>query len=251
MIRMKYYVTADIHGYYTLFRQALAASGFFEDAAPHKLVVLGDLFDRGAEARQLQEFILELLEKEQVILIKGNHEDLFEALVGEDRGQPLNHHVHNGTYDTALQLTGYDSAMAGIRRYDFVDAGKRTPFYTKIIPSMLDFYETDHYVFVHGWISCIYEHGKYSYYSDWRNAGADGWENARWSNGMEAAQTCMEEKTILCGHWHASYGHAKYEKKGTEFGPDADFSPYYGPGIIALDACTAFSGRINVIVLED
>ena len=20
----------------------------------------------------------------------------------------------------------------------------------------------------------------------------------------------MEEKTILCGHWHASYGHAKY-----------------------------------------
>lgn len=68
---------------------------------------------------------------------------------------------------------------------------------------------------------------------------------------MDAAQSCMEEKTILCGHWHTSYGHARYEKKGSEFGPDADFSPYYGSKIIALDACTAFSGKNNAIILED
>ena len=66
-----------------------------------------------------------------------------------------------------------------------------------------------------------------------------------------AAQSCREEKTILCGHWHSSYGHSKYEGKGSEFGPDADFSPYYGPGVIALDACTAHSGKVNVIVIED
>lgn len=51
--------------------------------------------------------------------------------------------------------------------------------------------------------------------------------------------------------WHTSYGHAKYEKRGAEFGPDADYSPYIAPGIIALDACTVLSGKINVIVLED
>ena len=70
-------------------------------------------------------------------------------------------------------------------------------------------------------------------------------------NGMDAAQTCMEEKTIVCGHWHASYGHAQYEQKGSEFGEDADFSAYYGKGIIALDACTALSHKVNVIVIED
>ena len=59
------------------------------------------------------------------------------------------------------------------------------------------------------------------------------------------------EKTILCGHWHASYGHFKFEHKGSEFGPDADFSPFYGNRIIALDACTGLSRRVNVIVLED
>ena len=60
-----------------------------------------------------------------------------------------------------------------------------------------------------------------------------------------------ENKTIVCGHWHTSYGHSKYEHKGTEFGEDADFSPYYGPGIIAIDACTAFSGKVNCLVIED
>ena len=60
-----------------------------------------------------------------------------------------------------------------------------------------------------------------------------------------------EHKTIVCGHWHTSYGHSKYEHKGTEFGEDADFSPYYGPGIIAIDACTAFSGKVNCLVIED
>lgn len=248
---MKYYVTADIHGYYTLFRQALVASGFFEDEEPHKLIILGDLFDRGAEARQLQEFVLELMEEDQVILIKGNHEDLFVALVDEDHGQALNHHVHNGTYDTALQLTGYDSTMAGIRTFDFADAAKRTLYFKQIIPSMLDYFETERYVFVHGWIPCIYERGQYSYYTDWRNANSYEWAQARWVNGMDAAQTCMEDKTIVCGHWHASYGHMKYEHKGSEFGPDAVFSPFYGSGIIALDACTAHSGQINVIVSED
>lgn len=74
------------------------------------------------------------------------------------------------------------------------------------------------------------------------------WE---WFNGMDAAQTADENKTIVCGHWHTSYGHSKYEHKGTEFGEDADFSPYYGPGFIAIDACTAFSGKVNCLVIED
>jgi hypothetical protein len=141
--------------------------------------------------------------------------------------------------------------MAGLRNYDFTDAAKRTPYYTKIIPAMLDYFETEHYIFVHGWIPCIRECRGYSYYTDWRNAGSNEWKSARWFNGMDAAQTCMEEKTILCGHWHVSYGHAKYEQKGSEFGPDADFSPYFGSRVIALDACTAFSGKINMIILND
>lgn len=248
---MKYYVTVDTHGYYTILQKALRTSGFFEDKEPHKLIILGDLFDRGAEAKELQDFILRQMDQDQLILIRGNHEDLFVSLVNEDHGIAYRHHVTNGTFDTAIQLTGYDTTMAGLRNFDFADAAKRTSYYKSIIPSMLDYYETEHYVFVHGWIPCIQERGGYSYISDWRNAGPDEWSKARWYNGMDAVETCMEEKTVVCGHWHASYGHAKYEHSGTEFGPDANFSPFCSDGIIALDACTGYSGKINVIVLED
>lgn len=249
---MRYYVISDVHGYYTQMKSALEKAGFFSDTTPHKLIMLGDLFDRGHEAKHLQQFILEQMEQDKIILIRGNHEDLFVELVTTDAGMPYSYHKSNGTYDTALQLTGFDPVMASIRHYDFADAAKDTPFYKEIIPAMLDYFETEHYVFTHGWIPSIPNRDKsYSYISFWREASREQWNQARWFNGMDAAQTADENKTIVCGHWHTSYGHGKYEHKGTEFGEDADFSPYYGPGIIAIDACTAFSGKVNCLVIED
>ena len=248
---MKYYVVSDIHGFYTEFMQSLSSAGFFNDSVPHRLILLGDLFDRGEEALELQDFILELMEKDEVILIRGNHEDLFRDLVELDNGAALGIHRSNGTYSTALQLTGYDMVMATIRRDDFTEEAMQTPYYQRIMPAMRNYFETDCYVFVHGWIPCVRDRGEYNYCSDWQNASAEEWERARWYNGIDAARTCMEEKTIVCGHWHASYGHSKYHGKGSEFGPDACFEPYYDSGIIAVDACTAHSGKVNVLVLED
>ena len=247
---MKYYITADIHGFYTEFHKALDEAGYFTDPGPHKLIILGDLFDRGQEAVEMQRFILSLLEQDAVILVRGNHEDLYEEMITIDKGLPFRHHRSNGTYDTALQLTGFDPGLAIIRNFDFAEAAQNTPYFQQIIPAMVDWYETEHYIFVHGWIPCIQERdGSFSHRSDWREATPEEW---RWAcNGMDAAQACTEEKTILCGHWHCSYGHARYENKGSEFGPDADFSPYYGRGVIALDACTALSRKINILTLED
>ena len=37
----------------------------------------------------------------------------------------------------------------------------------------------------------------------------------------------------------------------SEYGEDADFSPYYEKGIIAIDASTANSGKVNCIVIKD
>ena len=94
---MKYCVTANPHSYYAIIKHTLTESGFFSDTEPHKLIILGDLFERGAEACELQEFVLDLMEKDQIIMIKGNHEDLFVELVTEDHGIAYRHHVTNGT----------------------------------------------------------------------------------------------------------------------------------------------------------
>ena len=59
---------------------------------------------------------------------------------------------------------------------------------------------------------------------------------------------CIEPRLSLIArdgiapHIHAS---------GSEWGKDADFSPFEAEGIIAIDACAASSGRVNCIVIED
>lgn len=105
---MRYYVTADVHGYFNELKEALTEQGFFKDQDPNKLIICGDLYDRGTEALQIQAFILELLAQDRVILIRGNHEDLtMNLLKNWHRCSYLQTHHHtNGTIDTLCQLTG-------------------------------------------------------------------------------------------------------------------------------------------------
>ncbi len=257
---MKYYVTADVHGYCSALKAALTEQGFFTDPAPHKLIVCGDLYDRGTEAKALQEFILGLLAKDQVILVRGNHEDLALHLLNNwhRRSYLLSHHHTNGTMDTLCQLTGI-----GIRELyaDPENAGRaflQDPYIQTLIPATVDYYETDRYIFTHGWIPCspvsiASNQMEYIPIADWRSAEKAMWDKARWINGMEAAHGGITEpgKTIVCGHWHCSFGHSRYENDGGEFDRSPNFDPYYAEGIIALDACTHFSKKVNCIVIED
>lgn len=257
---VRYYVTSDVHGYYTKLKNALTEKGFFDDPQPHKLVVCGDLFDRGQEALLLQEFIVDLMKKDQVILIKGNHEELAMDLLHKWNEYSFlqRHHHLNGTVDTVCQLTGFPLRELLTNPTGAGRAFLRTPYVRMIIPATRDYFETDHYVFVHGWIPCDtveQENGEtgYLYIPGWRDAGKAQWRQARWCNGMAAANCGVIEndKDIVCGHWNCSFGHSRYHGLGSEFAHDAHFEPYYDEGIIALDACTAHSGILNCIVIED
>lgn len=254
---MKYYVVADVHGFFTILKETLTEKGFFDDREPHKLIVCGDLFDRGEEAVALQAFILELMEKDEVILIKGNHEELLlDMLHAWYRGSYLEgHHNSNGTVDTVLQLTNIGALDYPI---DIYYKMMETPFIQKILPAMVNYFETERYIFVHGWIPCEWIRqnayaGTYFAIEHWREADEKQWRLARWINGMDAVHDGVTEvgKTIVCGHWYCSYGHSRYEGNGNEFGEKAEYSPYYGKGIIAIDACTVCSKKINCIVVED
>lgn len=62
-------------------------------------------------------------------------------------------------------------------------------------------------------------------------------------------------KTIVCGHWNCSWGWSHILQKRKEFPNNSrkewekSFEPYIEQGIIAFDACTDYSGIINVISL--
>lgn len=266
---MKYYVVSDCHSFYSELIKALTDKGFFTDTEPHKLIVCGDMMDRGLESLEMQRFMMELLSRDELIFIRGNHEDLMLDMLNEFEDELWNivsghsHHNHNGTFDSALQLSQMSDLDTFRNTREFIHKVKNSDFCKKLIPVSRDYYETENYIFVHGWIPCetekmppYYRLGRtYRYNPDWRNASKKEWDAARWFNGMELAMlwdVVEKEKEIVCGHWHSSYGHSKFGKTNcSEFGEDAIFTPFYGRDIIAIDGCVAHSGVVNCLVLED
>lgn len=262
---MKYYVVSDVHGYYTLLREALEKAGFFDDSEPCRLIVCGDMLDRGDEACRLVDFMVELSENDKLIYILGNHEDLLVKCLHEIASGGIaaiadgaSLYSRNKTWDSMLQLAGMSEEEACYAPDELVRRVMRSPFYRQLLISGVDYYETPNYIFTHGWIPCFMSGFgpllRYQYDPDWRQAGVEAWRRARWYNGMSVACNfgmVEPDKTIVCGHWHTSYGHACIDHSGTEWGENADFSPFYSKGIIAIDGTVAVSGKVNCIVIED
>lgn len=267
MFQIKYYVISDPHGFYSEMIKAITEKGFFEDKEPHKLIVCGDMMDRGNEALKMQEFMLDLLNKDELIYIRGNHEDLMLELANTLKDYRTsdwfyynnNHHWSNGTLYTALQLCGYEDEFDALDNpQKFSQEILATPFVTELIPKSINFFETENYVFVHGWIPFHKSLDKdfndtYKKHKSWRRANKNYWDTARWANGISAAVNgiILKNKTIVCGHIRTSFGHAVYHHNGTARGDGAIHTPYYNEGIIALDACTVKSGFVNCIVIEE
>jgi serine/threonine protein phosphatase 1 len=262
---VKYYVISDPHGFCSETKFALREAGYFDDDDEHRLIVVGDLLDRGGEANEIVEFMMNEDRLGRLIYVVGNHEDLLvDALQSIAKGDifkvadPSTHHYHNGTWHTILQLSGMEERDAIQNPTELVRRVLDHDFYRHLLYRAVDYYETQNYVFAHGFIPCKAEGFRpvisAQYDPDWRDASPQRWRTARWYNGMEMSYfhgVKIPGKTVVCGHWHASFGHAIIEGRGAEFGAEADFSPLYGDGIIALDACTKVSGRVNCIILED
>ncbi len=262
---MRYYVTTDPHAHYTPLTTALSEAGYFADDGDKRLIVCGDMLDRGREPLQTVELLL--LEKEagHLILITGNHEDMVENALEQitdggamDIASGLSRHFINGTWQTLLTLAEMDAADAVRYPKRLVNKVRLTRFYRELLPFGIDYFETEHHIFTHGWIPTTAVGCKpfvrYSYDPDWRHAPREAWEKARWLNGMDmACKYGVREagKCIVCGHRSTSYGHAAFGDADAEKGEGADYSPFRAEGILALDAGTVSSGLVHCVVIED
>lgn len=246
---MKYFVVSDIHGYYDQLIKALKTAGFDKDNPDHCLVSCGDHFDRGMKPVQVMRFLRSLPRK---VLVKGNHEQLLVDLC--ERGYPKQHDFHNGTVTTVRAFSSKDD--------DFSESCQRTLSRTEpFLSEMVNYFETDHYIFVHSWIPTFCQYSKPAHHikgriceflPDWRNGSEEDWNNAMWENPFQMAKQGLNQtgKTIVFGHWGTDEAWAEAENRNV-YGADAKFEPYYGDGFVAIDACTALSNTVNCVVIED
>ncbi len=246
---MKYFIVADVHGFYDEMLETLDRAGFDPDNPNHTFVSLGDMFDRGQQAKEMLDFLVSLPEDRR-IFIMGNHELLMNEAIG--RRFFLYHDSTNGTKSTAYQLSDAhtDDDACIYMQDDWA--------WNKYFNSCVFYAEVGDNIFVHGWIPCdiypTYYRERYIYNPGWRDAPIYEWKEATWRNGMEAWHMGVREpdKTIWCGHWHSGYGHANIHGIcHTEVGgKDSVYTPFRDEGIVAMDACTIVSHIVNCEVIE-
>lgn len=242
----KFYIVSDIHGFYDEMMDALYEANF--NPGKDILVSLGDEMDRGPDPEKVINYLMFL---PHTIFVRGNHTDLMEELL--ERKYPNDYDYSNGTFQSVLNLAPNAKTF---EQACIIAEQKVRPFFDKEI----DYLELQNHVLVHSFIPLKCNDNYPPYYtknrqfekdSDWRYAHASAWERARWGNPYDLAMNgFLPDKTIIFGHYHTSYARNKFEGK-PEFGDDADFSIYRGDGFIGIDACTAYSGKVNVLVIED
>ena len=94
---------------------------------------------------KLQEFIVDLIDRGEVILIRGNHEDLMLKFVNDYirwTVEPVVYTAHwsNGTVGTVMQLTGMDLNEIETTAKTMKMRMENTPFFKKILPSMVNYF---------------------------------------------------------------------------------------------------------------
>ena len=240
---MKLFCCSDIHSFLRPLKKALDEAGFDKDNPDHYLLVCGDCFDRGPESEELLYFLMSL---ERKILVKGNHDLLLRDCCM--REFPYSYDVSNGTVKTINDIGGAGEGYPFDKCCE--NTWNRTAAYRDLL---VNYFETENYIFVHSWVPLErIGYDRYTYIEDWRNADDVEWNDAMWGNPFAKVEQGLNQtgKVLIFGHWHTSWPRHHWEGK-SEFEDDADFSPYFGKGFIALDAATALTNQVNVVVLED
>lgn len=246
----KLFIISDIHSFYDELLFELEKANFDINNNDHIIVSLGDLFDRGPKANELLNFINSLPDTRRICII-GNHELLLEDIL--KTGLIHYYDYLNGTIETIKNISGQNNLSRAIEE---MINNERWKQYRN---SWRFYFEIKDYIFVHGWIPSIYKKSfnkiiPIAYDENWRNQDIDAFKDATWLNGMECYSKGIYEKgkTIFCGHWHTSYGHSNLHHNGPSSPKTkgAILDPFVDEGIVALDACTALSNKVNVYTLD-
>lgn len=122
----------DIHGCATALRTLIET---IQPQADDTIISLGDLVDRGPDSKSVVDQMLELRDRCNFVLIKGNHEEMMLNVV---KGQPPHEWLKHGGVST-LDSYGFTGDLSVVPQAHVVFMDQALPYF-----------ETDSHFFTHG-----------------------------------------------------------------------------------------------------
>lgn len=261
------YAVSDIHGDYMALLQGLKNAGYNESDNDNLLISLGDAFDRGYESREVYKFLHRLQEKGKAIILKGNHTNFFIDYLSGNSLSTFNY-LNNGTNTTFASFLGEDSSNPFLEWFfrkvnntnayptgaDFLEwlviarekINKEFPSLLEEMKNLPYYYETKNYIFTHGAIDTLSP--------DWRKPHVSlrnllDWDALAFDDGSFFGKEIHNtDKTVVIGHFGT-----RHLRKMYKLGADNDDSILTREDgkVIAIDATTILSHKVNVLVIKD
>lgn len=171
---MNNYVMSDLHGCYDKFIKMLDTIEFKDT---DKLYILGDIFDRGDKSLEILDYIIN---HKNIILLKGNHEKMYEEFF-----ETYSTHMwyHNGGQKTHSQLLN--------REYEYELA------VYKYIRDLQYIEVVDKFILVH---AGVYYPSNYNKLTIDEFINIQEEENCLWSRENIDNDIKFKDYTIICGH---------------------------------------------------
>lgn len=184
---MEYFVISDIHGYYTVMKDSLTQAGYDHTNPNHHLIVVGDMFDRGHQSKEVLEFLYPLERAGNATVILGNHDTFLIELFEGNYDRVGFNMLYNGFDKTLWSLSGIRPSIDNIEEvHQKIDWNH--PYLYQWLISLPYYHEVGDYIFVHGGI----DGGKL----DWKTMTSN--HEFIWSR--EHKLPPVEGKTVVAGH---------------------------------------------------
>lgn len=230
---MKYFVFGDVHGDYSSLMKAIKNSGYDCNNKNHQIISLGDNFGRAERDLGSAGIWHYLTSEEHInkpICIRGNHETILLRIL--QRGFFYRTDILNGEHLTiksfancSLEDAVYNpEAINKVRKLNLEYWIKQMPWY----------YETEHFIFVHGWVAKENE----------------CWEDATWSHSLNKYKNLVMQfepmnKMMIAGHWTTSDFWNLIGIRSNDIFYDKEYN------VCFLDTCTVLTHKVNILVVED
>lgn len=234
-MKYKLFVVSDIHGHFDKLITALSNAGFDETNEKHKLIVCGDLFDRGSENVKVFLYLYDLNKKEKAIIIKGNHDIFFKDIV-EDNEYRVHFNYQYNQFDKTISEFS-KIKIDKLTKYTNDEIKKRIDKYYPTLFSWLDslpfYFETKNYLFTHAGIQLNVPLDK------------NNWSKAVWIESEKLENIDLTEyginKILVMGHRPTII--LGKENYNIHFSKDKQK--------IYIDGGAAYNGKMNVLIIDN
>lgn len=223
MNKEKIFVVGDVHGQITMVEKLLKHWKPEEE----QLLFVGDLADRGENSKATLELARDLVEKQNAIVIKGNHDEMLEMFL-ENPSEHVMLYYMNGGGSTVNSLLGREANQQEFEK-NVQEIKEQYPWLLPFLKSLPLHYEWEDYLFVHAGVNLRKD--------NWRDSSNHDFV---WIREGFYDQPNHTDKTIIFGHTVT----ATLNKGVNNF--DVWES---GDGLIGLDGGAVYGGKMHALVL--